>query len=255
MKETYNMIWSHIINTQKIDLSKPFSCITSKQIKSCKHTWKGEDNQFEPRLLCKQDNTNSRPNIFKENSISILAINNGKYGLIKDNIYKELVKDEIEARPILNKHNSILLQIGDSETSMLDNLYYNSILDEIIGEPILYGPLLGGRHRCHFECKINNLNLEIKGVQYETDACYETLNNVCIVEAKSIDCDDFNIRQLYLPYREVYKHVGNKKNIIALFICKDKQKNIHVYKFNWYDPNNMLDIHQTKYYKFKFIDS
>ncbi len=56
MKETYHMIWSHIINTQKIDLSKPISYITSKQIKSCKHTWKGQDNQFEPRLLCKQDN-------------------------------------------------------------------------------------------------------------------------------------------------------------------------------------------------------
>ena len=94
---------------------------------------------------------------------------------------------------------------------MLDKLKYNNILDDIVGERIKYGPLLNGRHRCNFETFIGSQSLEIKGAQYETDGCYETDNYVCIVEAKSILCHDFNIRQLYFPYIEVLKEVSSKK--------------------------------------------
>jgi hypothetical protein len=67
------------------------------------------------------------------------------------------------------------------------------------------------------------------------DACYETDNYVCIVEAKSIECSDFNIRQLYYPFREVYKKVRDKKKIICLFIYKNKKNIIHIYKYIWND--------------------
>ena len=111
--------------------------------------------------------------------------------------------------------------------------------------------LLGGRHRCSFQTEINNQILEINGSQYETDGCYETHNHVCLVEAKSILCEDFNIRQLYYPFREVHKKIGNKKQIIALFICIDKkQKNIHIYKYKWIDYKKILDIVNIGYYKY-----
>lgn len=87
------------------------------------------------------------------------------------------------------------------------------------------------------------LNVQkIKGSQYETDGCYETENYVCIVEAKSIECEDFNIRQLYYPFRELYKKVENKKKIICLFIYKDKQNIIHIHKFKWNNIDEILDI-------------
>ena len=101
---------------------------------------------------------------------------------------------------------------------------------------------MGGRHRCAFETVIGSSLYKIKGSQYETDGCYETENFVCIVEAKSIECTDFNIRQLYYPFREVYKHIGDKKQIICLFIYKDKNNIIHIYKYKWDNYLKMLDI-------------
>ena len=242
--------WEHIINYNKIDVSKYLSFITSKQIKESKKTWKGKNNQFEPRLLCKMDSANSRPAIFKNNNISLISVKNGTYALIKEDIYIKLNKFACVPNIIQNNNDSMLLNIGDSETTMLDKLFYNGIFKTIIGEKIKYGPLLGGRHRCNFDTIIGTTNIKIEGSQYETDGCYETENYVCIVEAKSIDCLDFNIRQLYYPYREVYKKVKEKKQIISLFIFKDKNNIIHIYKFKWGNYKQMLDIINIGYFEY-----
>ena len=245
-------IWSHIIITNNINLNKYLSILTSEDIKKCKETWKGKSNQFEPRLLCKMDSSKSRPQCFIDNNICILSINNGIYALIKENIYIPLLKYHGAPNIFTNKTNSLILDIGESETSMLDKMYYNNVLDDIIGEKINYGPLLGGRHRCTFDTFIGSETIKIQGSQYETDGCYETENFVCIVEAKSIDCDDFNIRQLYYPYREVYKKVGDKKQIICLFIYKDKKNIIHIHKFKWNNYAKMLDIVNIGYYQYYY---
>ena len=61
-------LWTHIIQTNNIDLNKYISLITSVQIKNSKKTWNGiKNSQFEPRLLCKMDSSNSRPKIFINN--------------------------------------------------------------------------------------------------------------------------------------------------------------------------------------------
>ena len=246
-----NKIWQHIIQFNKIDIiNNGISFVTSTQIKDSKKTWTGRKNQFEPRLLCKMDSSRSRPEIFKENNICIFSVKNGTYALIKENIYIPLNKYYSVPNIIHNTSNSLLLDIGDSETSMLDKLYYNDTLEHIIGEKIKYGPLLGGRHRCSFDTLISSNQIKITGSQYETDGCYETDNYVCIVEAKSVECDDFNIRQLYYPFREVYKKVGDKKKIICLFIYRDKKKFIHIHKFKWNNYEKMLDIVNIGYYQY-----
>tara|TARA_B110000858_G_C17772979_1_gene460685 strand:+ start:296 stop:1066 length:771 start_codon:yes stop_codon:yes gene_type:complete len=247
-----NEIWKHIIASNNIDLSKEISYITSGQIKMSKKTWQGKENQFEPRLLCKMDSANSRPEIFASHNISLLSVSNGKYAFMKHNIYVPLPVIHKAPTVIIKNRDSLLLDIGNSETSMLDNMLYNKTIDTIIGEKVLFGPLLGGRHRCTFDTVLGDESLHIQGSQYETDGCYETENNIYIVEAKSIECTDFNVRQLYYPFREVHKMVGGKKNIFALFIYKDKNNIIHAHKFKWGNREKMMDIQHIGYYSFVF---
>lgn len=64
-------IWEHIIDSNNIDLNKEYTILTSKDIKNYKKTWKGKEDQFEPRLLCKMDTSKSRPQCFIDNNISI----------------------------------------------------------------------------------------------------------------------------------------------------------------------------------------
>lgn len=246
----YSNIWKHIVQNLNIDVSKKIQYISSSQIKQCKNTWNGTQNQFEPRLLCKMDTSNSRPSIFRENNIYLLSVKNGLYALLKNNIYSQLQTFDCVQNKIYRKNTSLLLDIGNSESTMLDNLLYNGVLDDIIGERIKYGPLLSGRHRCSFETIVGDNILHINGSQYETDGCYETDNYVCIIEAKTIECNDFNIRQLYYPFREIHKTIGNKKQIIALFIYRDRKQIIHIYKYKWNNYKNMLDMKNIGYYQY-----
>ena len=111
---------------------------------------------------------------------------------------------------------------------------------------------MGGRHRCEFKTSLGCKEITIRGSQYETDGCYETDNYYVVVEVKNIDVDDFNIRQLYYPSRTIHEHTNGKKQILSIFICKDKNNIIKIYKYKWNDINIINDIHCIDYYRFKF---
>lgn len=250
--EEEKTIWEHILDVIEYKPENQKTYITGDQIKNCKTSWKGKSNQFEPRLLCKQDSEEKRPDIFKKYGLCILSVKNGTYLLTKQNIYIPLLKFFSPPKKIKKISDSLLLEIGNSETSMLDNLNYNGVLQEILEEEDIKGPFLGGRHRCNFKTIFEEEEIEIKGSQYETDGCYETKNQVCLVEVKSIPMESFNIRQLYYPFRSVHDVVKGKKKVTALFIFKDKNSLIHIHHYKWNNPLVMMDISLISYYCYTF---
>lgn len=255
MPSNTNKIWEHIINKNNINLNENISFITSKQIKESKDSWEGKRNQFEPRLLCKFDNRDSRPEIFKTNSISLISVENKKWALIKEDIYKTINTENVTITDIPMIKNSPLLYNGNSETNML-KILEQTVLPQILGEPIKASGQMGGRHRCRFETIIGEQIVNIDGSQYETDGDYETQNIFAIVEAKKKKCKDFNIRQLYFPLREairVYEKAKIKKKFVSLFIYQDTSDIVHVHKFIWMDYKKMLDIHNTGYFKYRIL--
>ena len=129
--------WEHILTECKYNKENNFN-ISANQIKNCKKSWKGKKCQFEPRLLCYQTNLSQRPDIFKKYDLCILPIKNGEYILTKNNIFNN-IDYTIKEKDIIkiNKDNSsLILSIGDSETSLIDNLRYSGIFErnEILGE-------------------------------------------------------------------------------------------------------------------------
>jgi len=242
--------WVHILNCVKYSGEDNF-VITADQLKACAKSWTGQANQFEPRLLAYQTSSDSRPNIFKEKGICIFPIKNGTYILTKNNIYTTLKYDEKEPILIKRDTSSVMLNIGDSETSLIDNLRYSGVFDEILGEKITHGPLLNGRHRISIDMKIGDSDICVKGVQYETDSCFESAGKILIVEGKSSNkqIDSFNTRQLYFPYREALK-VSKGKEIICVFI-HELNGFIRIWKYTFADSNK-IDITLTGYFVYKF---
>jgi hypothetical protein len=231
--------------------------ITAKEIKEYLKKYDGLDSkQKEPRLLCSFTSSIMLPKIFEKFKIYMLSVANGSYLLTTENIFIELYypidSAVIEFKKI---NNSDLLQLGNSEMSYIDNLKYAGVFESIniLNEPIIYGSILGGRHRINkFTTSINNLDIIIKGSQFEIDACYESENNILIIEAKNSNkkLKDFNIRQLYYPFRYIKDHT--KKNIQTIFI--NKYNNIYYiwsYKLN---DSKINDIKLIKYMKIKLID-
>ncbi len=253
--ETTDEPWSHILTTINY-YNQDSVCVTADDIKKAGKTWSGKANQFEPRLLAYQTSSQSRPDVFIKNNIYMLPIKNGTYMLTKHNIYKELTYDSTTPITKIGRDtSSLVLGIGQSETSLIDNLRYSGVFErpEILGEPITHGPLLNGRHRCDINLTLGGQDVEVRGVQYEVDSCFETKNKILLIEGKSSNkqIDSFNIRQLFFPYRVLKNMVGDKKEIVCLFI-HELNSVVNVWKFGFTDFTAIDSINLIGHYKYTF---
>lgn len=251
--------WTHILKCINYD-DKAEAIVTADQIKACGKSWTGAASQFEPRLLCYQTSSNARPAIFKSKGIYIFPIKNGTYILTKHNIYMPLTYEEqLQPTTLITKdQTSAMLNIGGSETSLIDNLRYSGVFErpEILGEKITHGPLLNGRHRISLDMRLSltqEQSIQVSGVQYETDSCFESATKILIIEGKSSakPIDSFNIRQLYFPYREALRISKGKKEIICLFINELGGK-IRIWKYTFTDNQRLDSITLTGYYIYAF---
>jgi len=129
-----NCPWIYILKSLDYKYQKEI-IISSEQIKKLKKGWKGKSNQFESRLLCKMDTLEDRPKIFKDLNIHILSIKNGLYLITPSSNYLKLNYHNTKLTKLtklikLNTNkNSQILNLGNSETSMLDNLRYCGLFE------------------------------------------------------------------------------------------------------------------------------
>ena len=256
-KSSKTDVWKHILITLNPSDTYPFIC-TADQLKSCKKSWKGASCQFEPRLLAYQTTDKERPDIFKQKGIYILPIKNGTYLIHKVNIYQPIEYIDTPPCKLLRNTRSLLLTIGQSECSIIDNMRYSGIFErpELLGEPILFGPLLNGRHRTpHFKSVFDKKQLSIEGVQFEIDSCFESEHKILILEAKAepTKLTTFNIRQLYYPFRTIYEKVKEKKDILCAFVHSYKNI-IYIWTYVFTDPQNIKSLTLKGAYSYSITD-
>ncbi|WP_342840964.1 DUF6997 domain-containing protein [Enterococcus faecalis] len=113
---------------------------------------------------------------------------------------------------------------------------------------------------CLTTLKNNILNVDkkihefsVENAQIEIDGSYENLNKILIVEAKNKIPLDFNIRQLYYPFR-LYQNLNTTKDITPVFFTyADDIFSFHVYKFT--DTMNYSSIKKVEQINFILNDS
>ena len=234
--------------------------LTSKEItKACSQF--SQVSQKESRILAKVDSYNELPRILKNLKLSILPVRNGTYSIFRGNIWKKIEYTDTNVIT-LPKHSKIsftsqLLNFGNSEMSVIDDLYYSGALKYFDNSELIIGPICGGRHRTSkfsFNTTYHDIitKHEIEGVQMEIDSCYESENKCIIIEGKSGKADSFNIRQLYYPYRVINQIYNGTKEIIPLIIIKKKEI-YYVWKYQFTDVDNMNSITLVDSKQFKLI--
>jgi hypothetical protein len=101
--------------------------------------------------------------------------------------------------------------------------------------------------------KLGNNIINIKGVQYEIDSCFESENKILIIEGKSSNkkiCS-FNIKQLYFPFRAINEKNKDKKEIISLFVHNLNDK-IHIWKYSFPEIDRLDNIKLEGHYVFQY---
>lgn len=224
-----------------------------------------EINEFrEARLMTKFDHSNQLPVIFSENNITILPDSRGNYILGKFKIFEDLKYKNLKPIPMKMPDFIQSLDITKitSESSALNIAHMSNMIDFVMqtkqNEPQSLLTLSGRMSSGSLQYNILNADKKlhkftVENAQIEIDGSYENLNNIIIVEAKNKIPKDFNIRQLYYPFR-MYQNLNTTKDITPVFFTyADDIFAFHVFKFN--DIMNYSSIEKVEQINFILNDS
>ena len=222
--------------------------LTSKEIKGI--------TQKEPRLMCKFDHRESRPEILRRNNYTILSIKNGYYAIFDGDGYADTQTNNIITPYFSPRLNSLetIPKVFRSESQVIDAVYASGIFEDFIGEGDLPLTIRGRLRSKPFDFSLNTpkgiLSFDIDGVQIEVDSGYEG-DKVYLIEAKMGETDNFHMRQLYYPYR-MWKEEGLTKEIIPIFLYYyDGIVSLTQYEFTNDDFYDSYCEVQSKQYSFE----
>lgn len=235
-------------------MQAPF-VLTADQIKeSCQDFKKTAEK--EPRILCKQDSREDRPQIFVDKGLFILPKHNGAYYIIKGEGYMDI--PDI-ATPIKEYKTQLDFELksskaGDSEMQHLDFAYANSLIRTFMNDPSLVLTIRGRKYTPEFSFVTNGFSLSVDSVQTEVDAGYEGRDSIVLIEAKNSKTSNTVIRQLYYPYRQWRENTG--KDVYPVFFEKRKigGENIYyIWQYEFTDPNNYDSIRLVKSDRYRIV--
>lgn len=183
------------------DFADPGSCftITAREL----HELSGR----EPRLMAKHDFRGARPWIFERYGLSILPLSRSRYLVGRFDVYADFPPDE-ELGPVhvmgLPKgldplhHDAV-----SSEGLALAAAYASGMLRDFLGSTELYPTVSGRMSTGSFDLRVGGIAapVTVDRAQMEIDAGFESADHLAVVEAKNHLTADFNVRQLYYPYR------------------------------------------------------
>ncbi|MDQ7025653.1 MAG: hypothetical protein Q9P01_04950 [Anaerolineae bacterium] len=237
MTDTWQTIFDEYLIHQHDFDTEPFF-ITAKEIKKA-------TNNLEPRILCKQDTRESRPQIFQENNLFILPVKNGKYAIVRGEGYVDIppVDDKQEKHKSLLDYRLDTAHVGNSEMQYLDFAYATSLIRSVMDDDSLVLTIRGRKYTPPFSFKVGNQWLETRSVQTEVDAGYEGRSQVVLVEAKNSRTTNTIIRQLFYPYRQWTEHTD--KPISSIFFEKNNDE-YNIWHFVFDNPDDYNSIRLLK---------
>lgn len=253
-----NKAWEKIFIEARMnehDFSVAPFVLSASQIKEFCHDFT-QTTEKEPRILCKQDDRDSRPQIFKDMGLYILPKHNGTYYIIKGEGYVDI--PDITT-PIQNYHKKldfdlISSEVGDSEMQHLDYAYANSLIRTFMNDETLVLTIRGRKYTPSFKCKASGFDLDISSVQTEVDAGYEGRDKIVLIEAKNSDNNNTIIRQLYFPYRQWQDQTG--KEVYPLFFEKrniNGERIYYIWMFKFTDKEDYNSIQLVKSARYRIL--
>lgn len=207
----------------------------------------------EPRLMAKFDHENNLPKIFRKNKLSILPLSTKSYIIGDFSLFEKINYDE----SIIPKQMSIPSYISTisppltSEQAALHCAYVTGMINDFMGEEALFsvsGKMGTGNFQYYVSGSMGTKKtIQVNSAQIEIDGGWESYNYFMLVEAKREKVKDFNIRQLFYPYR-VWKNRTVKEIIPVFFTYSNDVFHFFEYKFEDVNNYNSLVLVRQKNY-------
>lgn len=203
---------------------------------------------LEPRILAKMDFSSQRPRSFEELGLNILPIENGKYRLGSFNIFRKVQSNDAEPKFVTSPFTfESVSRSTSSEGIALRKAEISTMIDQFCEEHVVH--TFSGRERSpKFQFLVRNYDnsiskIDVDGVQIEVDGGFEGEKFIYIFEVKNIAANDFNIRQLYFPFRSYMAKCSKKIRCIYLVHSRDV---FTFYEYEFKNPQDMSSINLVK---------
>jgi hypothetical protein len=209
----------------------------------------------EARLMTYSDREKSLPKIFKDNRLNIISDARGSYLIGRFSLYQSIADDpnaEIAELPFPNYIETIDPNNIYSEPAGILCAYNTQMLRSLADED-LYFTVNGRMSSGSFDYLINAAAgnqgeaISVANTQIEIDGGFEGATKFLVIEAKNYGAEDFNIKQLYYPYR-LWREKTSKQVIPIFMTLSNDVFSFYVYRFR--DPsiyNSIELVEQRKY--------
>lgn len=210
----------------------------------------------EPRLLCKQDTRESRPEVFKKNGCFILPKKNGEYYILKGEGYVDVPEITTDVVGYKSKLDFVPVSsfVGDSEMQYIDFAYASSLIRHFMNDPSLVLTIRGRKYTPKFSFRVCGNELSVESVQTEVDAGYEGENSVVLVEAKNANVRNTIIRQLYYPFRQWLQNTGKPTH--TLFFERravGAEMLFYIWEYRFADANDYNSIRLVRSGRYRIV--
>lgn len=215
----------------------------------------------EPRLMTKFDTSESVAAPLKELGLNVLPVSRRSYVLGNFDLYEKF-PDVTELRPkaiILPDYETLRLENLTSESNAINALLATHTLENFLDEEEqgLLETFNGRMGTGDFSFDVNLLDgtakktINVSKAQLEIDGGFESQRSVCIMEAKNIRHDDFNVRQLYFPYR---KYQSMVRKPIRLVFSQYTNLTYYLYEYEFAEPTSFSSIRLRNKQAYTFAD-
>ena len=226
--------WDDLVYRLNLDLNSDYIYyIKAKQIK--------EITKQEPRLMAKMDTLESVPFVLRKTERFLLPTSRSEYAILKGIGYH--IPEDIQNKLITHFSHLTFPQSAlrtESESVFLDYANSCGLLENFTKQS---GLVLTMRNRTTtpaFSFFVNDKTIKVNHAQIEIDACYESLKQIIIFEAKIGVPSSFSIKQLYYPFRTYLEQNKEVRSILFCLEPKEKIYSFWEYKFSSYDrPESM----------------
>ena len=215
----------------------------------------------EPRLMTKFDTSKSVASPLKELGLDVLPVSRHSYVLGKFNLYEEF-PDVTNLKPnsiTLPELETLRLENLTSESNAINALLATHTLENFLNEEeqglleTFNGRMGTGDFSFDIDisCCAAKQTINVSKAQIEIDGGFESQRSVCIMEAKNIRHDDFNVRQLYFPYR---KYLAMVQKPIRLVFSQYTNLTYYLYEYKFAEPNSFSSIRLSNMRAYTFED-
>lgn len=184
---------------------------------------------IQPRLITKMDFSHQVPRFMADQGINVVTLTRSKWRVGFYDTHFPIPAwsppDEItQSFAIPDWLETLRSGAITGEGAVVSSAHVSGMLEDFVGEdvtPTLSGRFSSGVFDYKIRTKVGFENISVSNAQIELDGGFEGREAVYLIEAKKHMLNDFNLRQLYYPFRTWSAKVSKPVKCILLNYVND----------------------------------